>query len=82
MHCKSSTEQIKLENIYGEQASVEDDNSVSTSDILHGSDVFSGLKLSDDNKMVINGFFLCVSTLLKSKPNHNPALKSWGAFST
>lgn len=65
MHCKPSTEQIKLENMYGEQASVEDDNSVSTSDILHGNDVFSGLKLSDDNKMGHKGVFLCASTLSK-----------------
>lgn len=65
MHCNYSTEQIKLENIYGEQASVKDDNSVSTSDILHGNDVFSGLKLPHDNKMVINGVFLCASTLSK-----------------
>lgn len=48
MHCNSSPEQIKLENIYGEQASA--------CDILHGNDVFSGLKLSNDIKMVINGF--------------------------
>lgn len=61
MHCDSSTEQIKLENIYGEQASVEDDNSVSTSFIVHGNDVFSGLKLYNDIKMVINGFFVCVN---------------------
>lgn len=81
MHCNSRTEQIKLENIFGEEASVEDDNSVSATDILHGNDVFSGLKLSDYIKMVINSF-LCVSTLSKLKPNHNPALKSLGDLST
>lgn len=61
MHCNSSTEQIKLENIYVEQASIEDDNGVSRSDILHGNDVSSGLKLYNDIKMVINGFFVCVN---------------------
>lgn len=61
MQCNSSTEQIKLENIYGKQASVEDDNSVSASDILNGNDAFSRLKLYNDTKMVINGFCVCVN---------------------